>query len=284
MKKLLKIGDIYLSFTYNYSEYFADKINAYEVDSTDKDIFNMTVEVEDEIIMPGREITYQFENRIKMENEIDCYIVTMANDKIKHLLYFTRDFKEIKIFLNKDLKKRLAEFEYVLSGMLFFEIAISSNYLPLHASAINYNNFTFCLSGPSKSGKSTQSDYFIDTFKESLVINEDKPLIYFKNNSFYVTGSPWSGKNVINKNIEKKLDYIFFVNKSSENSIEELKEIEKIKLLFKNIHRPGELNLVDNTVKIINQLIKEVKIYNFNCTNDISASIYLNQFFERDSL
>jgi len=164
--------------------------------------------------------------------------------------------------------------------MLFFDIAIINNYLPVHASAINYQNLTFLLSGPSKTGKSTQTNYFLTKYPESIVINEDKPILYLKDNCFYVLGTPWSGKDVINMNLEKPLDYLFFINQAKENKVVQLDKKAKIKQIFKNIHRPSEEQLVDNLTSIVERLIEEVKIYQFDCVNDLSSAWFLKSFME----
>ena len=280
MRKHLKIANIYLDFSYQYDDYFSDKINAYETSDLNHDFIKMTVQVKDEITFPKREVTLKHENRYKLESDKDCYIVVKVEDEIKYLIYYTLDYKLIEITLNKKLRNRLAEYEYVITGMVFFDIAILNNYLPIHASAISYQNLTFLLSGPSKTGKSTQTNYFLAKYPESIVINEDKPLIFLKENSFYVSGTPWSGKDVINTNIEKRLDYIFFINQSDEKMAVELDKKTKIKHLFRNIHRPSEEHLVDNLALIIDGVIEDIKIYVFNCENDISSSEYLKKFME----
>ena len=280
MRKRLKIADIYLDFTYEYNDYFSDKINAYETSDLTHDFIKMTVNVKDDITFPKREITLRHENRYKLESDKDCYIVVKVEDEIKYLIYYTLDYKQVEITLNKKLKERLAEYEYVISGMVFFDIAILNKYLPIHASAISYQNLTFLFSGPSKTGKSTQTNYFLSKYPESIIINEDKPLVFLKDNIFYVSGTPWSGKDVINMNIEKRLDYIFFINKAEENKVVELDKKTKIKQLFRNIHRPSEEHLVDNLALIVDGVIENLEIYVYNCVNDISSSEFLKDFME----
>ncbi|MFW5794487.1 MAG: hypothetical protein ACOCV1_03280 [Bacillota bacterium] len=281
MHKYLKIANIYIDFTYQYDDYFSNKINAYEIKDTNHKFKKMIVEVKDNITYPNREKTLIYKNRFKMQSEKDTYIVTKFNDgDIKHLIYHTNNYDYIHITLNNRLKKRLAEFEYVLSGMLFFDIAISEEYLPFHASALNLDKTTFLLSGPSKSGKSTQTNYFKDLYRNTLVINEDKPIIFFEKQKSYVSGTPWSGKNVINTNIVKPLNYIFFINQAKKTEINNLTKQEKIKLIFKNIHRPGCEQLVNKMIDLINKLIDKVLIYQFNCENNNKSSRILYQFME----
>jgi hypothetical protein len=284
MHKHIKIGDIYIDLTYQYQDYFSDKIDAYVSEDLNQSYKTMSIETVQTIDMPNRPITFRYKNRYKMASDRDTYIVTMSDkgDLIKHKIYYTHDFQTIRIYLNAKLGVRLAEYEYVLSGMLFFEMALKEGYLPIHASCIHYKDHTFLLSGPSKSGKSTQTEYFMKVYPQAVIINEDKPLIYFKNHRPYVIGSPWSGKHVINTNTERPLNYLFFIHKDENNDIINLNQQEKITQVFKNIHRPGDEDLVDQMMVIVNQIIQHVSIHQFNCINDQSSAKYLLNYMEEN--
>lgn len=279
MIKYLRIGDITIKLSYQYTDYFSDKINAYEIDNC-QEYREMIIEVKDHIQLPNKPITFTYKNRLKMASSKDTTIVTMTNKKIKHMIYYTHDYQKIVITLNENIGDKLAELEYVLSGMMFFEMAMDEGYLPIHASCINVDDHTFLLSGPSKSGKSTQTNYFRSVYPQSTIINEDKPLVYLKESDIYVIGSPWSGKHVINENKAMLLTDIFFINQASNLSIKAMDKPSKLKHLFRNIHRPSEESLVDQMLDIVSTLIDQVQMYQFNCVNDIESSKYLMKFME----
>lgn len=279
MVKYLKIGEILIELTYCYDDYFQDKIDAYEVEPNQHSR-KMIVEVKDRIDKPNRAVTYTFKNRYIYDGESDFYVVTMTGEDVKHIIYYRKDYHEIRITLNSNIGKRLAEHEYVLTGMLFFEMALDQNYLPIHGSALTYRNQCLILSGPSKSGKSTQTRLFCETYPKTMVINEDKPLIYIKDGQAYVVGSPWSGKHVINENISRKLNEIFFIEQSDKLDIIELTKKQKIKSIFRNIHRPGEESLVDKMMLLVEEIIDKTSIYQFNTVLSQESSKFLYQFLE----
>lgn len=282
MVKHIRVGNIYIQLFYQYHDYFKDSLNAYETNDLNQDFRTMTIKTKDHILPPQRQTTFTFKNRIKMEGENDTYIISMVDDQIKHMIYYTHDFKNIEITLNEMLGKRLAEFEYVLSGMLFFEMALNEGYLPIHASCINQGNYTFLFSGPSKSGKSTQTNMYIGQYPDSIIINEDKPLLFNQDGHVYVIGSPWSGKHVINRNQKQKLDVIFFLKQASQLKINTLSKQEKIRHVFRNIHRPGDEYQIDQMVKVVNQLIQYVPMVEFNNILDIQSAHYINQYLEEN--
>jgi hypothetical protein len=277
MNKKIKIGNIYIDFTYQFNDYFQDELLKYLCldGNINYHIFKVIVQEEIEAPMVKNE-SFRFKNRVKMSDDYETYIITYNLDKtIKHLIYYTNDYQKIIITLTSGLGERLAEYEYVLSGMLFFEIAINNNYLPIHASALKIDDYGILLSGPSKSGKSTQTKYFLEEFPESFVVNEDKPLICLEDNEVYFYGSPWSGKNVINSNQRVRLDYILFLHKSNKTDILEIEKQSKIKELMRNIHRPGDEISIDNMFFLIDNLLKKVKILDFNCVNSsLSAQVF----------
>jgi hypothetical protein len=282
MIKYIQIGQIYIKLSYQYHDYFKDALIAYETSDLEKEFRLMTIKTEETIELPKRELTFTFKNRLKMEGINDTYIVSKDGDDIKHMIYFTHDFKKIDITLNKKLGNRLAEFEYVISGMMFFEMALNEGYLPIHASCIHQDKYTFLLSGPSKSGKSTQTSLFVQEYPDSIIINEDKPLLFNQGNHVYVIGSPWSGKHVINKNQKQKLDKIFFLKQASHLNIEELSKEEKLKYVFRNIHRPGDEYQIDQMVKVVNQMIKRVAMVKFYNILDISSPHFIKEYLEEN--
>lgn len=278
MIKYLNVAGINIKFEYNYNDFFKDKIDAYVVDEFNDDFFEIKVSLKDNIEVPEKKITLRYKNRLKMQDGLENYIVTMKPEGVKHLIYYTSDFKNIEIILNTNNKEKLAELEYVFSGMMFFEVAINSNCLPVHASAINYDDQTFLLLGPSKSGKSTHTDNFLRLFPSSIIINEDKPVLFEKNNTIYVAGSPWSGKNVINENISLPVDFLFFLNQEKSINMKELDDKSKILSLLKNCHRPGEVDSITNTTNILNRVIEKLDIYQFDNIDSIESVKFLYNF------
>jgi serine kinase of HPr protein (carbohydrate metabolism regulator) len=281
MNKLLKIGDIYIDFTYQFDSYFKDVVNAYQVDEFHQDNYKLIVSVEKDLREEEKENKFVYNDNIKWSDSEETSIITHFPDgRIKSIISYKNDYSIIKITLSEELKDKLPEYEYVLSGKMFFEIALKKKYLPIHASAIKVNGKAVLLSGPSKSGKSTQTEYFLDLNKNAYVINEDKPLLKIEDERVFVLGTPWSGKHVINANEKVLLQGIYFLNKSTQTSIDEIDRKTKLKLLMKNIHRPNDEESIDNMIEVINNLIDLGSIYHFDCENNINSARVLQTFLE----
>lgn len=283
MNKIIKINDICIDFTYQFDDYFSDTLNKYEINSPIEGYSTMRVSLKDDIKLNLEDYkSVKIKNQIIYESNQDKYIITYINDssEIKHIIYYQLNYKNIVITLNNKIGKRLAEYEYVLTGMMFLEMALYNNYLPVHASAFTVNDYTILLSAPSGVGKSTQTNYFKEVYDNIILINEDKPLLKIINGECYVIGSPWSGKDVINSNIIKKVDGIFFLNQADKLEIINLDSSQKVRLIFKNIQRPIYQELIGPLSKQIDDLIKKVNIYQFDCVNNISSSKFLYNYME----
>jgi len=282
MRKYLKIHNIYIEFTYQFHDFFSDKLTSYEI-KRNNEIFNkLSVYISDSFILPKVSENYQYSNRVFYESKTEQWIITYTHDfkQIKHMIYYKKDYTEIEIQLSPILSDRLAEYEYALSGMFFLDLAIYNGYLPIHASCLSVNDYTFFLSGPSLSGKSTQTRFFKQIFNDTVIINEDKPLIFIENDECYVCGSPWSGKDVINKNIVKKVNAIFFINQATNLKIDDLTNEKKIQLIFKNIQRPIHEKLINNLSLVIEKIVESIGIFRFNCVNDSVSARFLYNFLE----
>ena len=279
MNKQIKIGDIHIHLTYQFHDFFKNTLDKYEETVLSKDSNNLTILVKEILQVEEKENVFNYKNRIKYSDEKTTEIVTYFPDgNVKLIIRYTNDFKNIIIELNQLIGDRLAEYEYVLSGMMFFEIALRNKYLPIHASAIRINNQAILLSGPSKSGKSTQTKFFLEVEENASIINEDKPLIRIEDNKVYILGSPWSGKDVINNNLKLPLKAIFFLNKCDNSSIDIIPNKDKLKILLKNIHRPGDETNINHMVDVLKTIVEETNIYQFNCENNLNSARILNSF------
>ncbi|PKK86016.1 MAG: hypothetical protein CVV63_04695, partial [Tenericutes bacterium HGW-Tenericutes-8] len=72
----------------------------------------------------------------------------------------------------------------------------------------------------------------------------------------------------------------YFLNKSTQTSIDEIDRKTKLKLLMKNIHRPNDEESIDNMIEVINNLIDLGSIYHFDCENNINSARVLQTFLE----
>lgn len=125
----------------------------------------------------------------------------------------------------------------------------------VHGSCLYLDNIDngYLFTGPSGVGKSTHVSRLKEYYQDRLtIINDDKPFI---DKSYYLYGSPWSGKSHININNKAKLKGIFILYQSKDNKIERLEPSMAIDYLIKQIYLPKE----ESITKIVDYLISLVK-------------------------
>ncbi|PKK87358.1 MAG: hypothetical protein CVV63_01310 [Tenericutes bacterium HGW-Tenericutes-8] len=158
---------------------------------------------------------------------------------------------------------------YILLSMAFMEIALKAGFLPLHASSLLNQDEVILFSAPSKTGKSTHVNYYLNTFPHMQNLNDDKPLI----KDGFVYGTPFSGKNMLNLNAKHKLKAVVFIHQGDTNTIHKLDEDKAINQILKNMLRPSDETTWDHLIPIINQLLKQ-PLYEAYLKNE-QQSIYI---------
>ena len=90
---------------------------------------------------------------------------------------------------------------YMETGRVFCNEMLRFDGMMLHASAVMVDGRVFLFSGPCGMGKSTHANLYLELFGErASVINDDKPVLRRVNNKWYAYGTPWCGKDGINRN------------------------------------------------------------------------------------
>ena len=208
------------------------------------------------------------------------------DNNIKSMVYYDELYKEVLIYIdpNHFREESLAHAGYIYMGMLFLEISFLYDFLPLHGSAIEVNDCAVIFSAPSGTGKSTHArlwhEHYLDEVK---YINDDKPLLKVINNEIVVFGSPFSGEDKKNNNINKPLKAIIFLEQSKTNEISMLDKNLIVRLIIKNILRPEKEEFWDSILSIINFIANNIPIYKLkaNISYDAVRTVY-NKLFKGD--
>ncbi|MFW5838882.1 MAG: hypothetical protein ACOCU1_02965 [Bacillota bacterium] len=271
MKKY-NIAGIKLGFDFQYSEYFENNIEQYQIDYDEPVDYKISVKTYKHLDKPTDTPVLTYKNRFIYDfGDSEALVVLDDKGLVKQYIEYTKDHKRIDIFMTKHQKHTLAEMEYVLSGLLFLEIALKEYKLPFHASAIKHKNQAVLFSAPSGGGKSTHAHYWQMMLDDVTYINDDKPLIHKVDNQFVVSGTPWSGKDTINTNDSVPLKAIVFIEKSDTNTIEKLSTKDALHYIMRNSLRPRQKALVHNAMDLLNDIVKDIPLYLLQAKNDASS-------------
>lgn len=163
---------------------------------------------------------------------------------------------------------------YLESGIAFTAGLNKYDGMMLHSSAITLDGRAYLFSGPSGIGKSTHSKLWQKSFGERvLVINDDKPVIRKVNNIWYVYGTPWCGKDGINKNQKAPLAGICFLRQSQKNQIRRLSQFEsayRVREQSRYVFMKKED--LDISLSLLNRLVKEIPVYELENKPEVAAA------------
>lgn len=151
---------------------------------------------------------------------------------------------------------------YMDSARQFYTNLLCFDGLMLHASAVAMEGYAYLFSGPCGRGKSTHTRLWQSAFGEAAsVFNDDKPALRRLSDGWYAYGTPWCGKDGINKNEKWPLAGICFLKKAEQNRIRRLEAAEALPLLLgQTTYRlyPEKMELL---LGLVDRLLREVPVY-----------------------
>ena len=136
----------------------------------------------------------------------------------------------------------------------------------LHSAAISVDNEAYIFTADSGTGKTTHMNLWLDRFGgRAFVINGDKPILRRIDGKFHVFGTPWCGKEGLNRNVGVPLKGIGIIKRSEINKAERLGGREAFLFLLTQTIRPKETEYCESFLENMNSLISDVPVYTLSC-------------------
>lgn len=182
----------------------------------------------------------------------------------KNITFELTDTSEYSVKATED-----AYFNF-LAG-LFRSIVISNDGIIIHASTIVHQGEAITFTAASGTGKSTHTGLWMKHYPEdTVIINDDSPVIRFKDGRAFAYGAPWSGKTDINENIGAPLKAMVFIERATECSITKINSMEAFVRTLTELPKPVFKNQSDQMMEVLNKLFATVPCYLLKC--DISKT------------
>lgn len=139
--------------------------------------------------------------------------------------------------------------------------------LLFHAAVIADGEQGYGFSAPSGTGKSTHIRLWQETFGDGItVINGDKPILRRKADGWYAYGTPWCGKEGWHTNRSVRLAGLCFLERGEVDHIERLPLSETAERAIRQVIIPPSPVEALETLKLMEQLKKEVPHWKLTCT------------------
>ena len=166
---------------------------------------------------------------------------------------------------------------YLESLSIYRQIAkkiLDYNGFIMHASVVEMDGVAYAFAAHSGVGKSTHSRLWTLAFPDKAkIINGDKPLLRYLNDTLYIYGTPWCGKEAYNHNTKAPLKAVCFIERAKENSIQKLDKNSAVKRIFNQLLMPESQEQANKLFDMVEILISNTDFYTLHCNMDPAAAI-----------
>lgn len=164
------------------------------------------------------------------------------------------------------------EREYICCSAAFSRGIVEHGRFFLHASAVAYQGEAYLFSAPSGTGKSTHTGLWRKQFPGSFLLNDDKPVLWPREESITAWGTPFAGKTDLQVNLGVPVKGICFLTQGRENRIRKLPETEALAQMLNNTWRPEHNGSMERLLDLMEQVINHVPIFQMECTTQPEAA------------
>ena len=164
---------------------------------------------------------------------------------------------------------------YLESGHLFDHALVKNSGMRIHASAIAWEGKAYLFSAPCGTGKSTHRQMWQQLYGEDAIVvfNDDKPALRLLDGKWYAFGTPWCGKEGINRNVKVPLAGICFLQQGPENKIRRLSTLEILpRVTDQTVWRMDTHEELNMLMGNLDQLIQKIPIFLLECTPTTDAA------------
>ena len=155
----------------------------------------------------------------------------------------------------------LAVYRRICEAMLSFDTIL------IHGAVISVGNEAIMFSASSGTGKTTHIKKWLNSVKDTFVVNGDKPLINVSDSKVLACGTPWCGKEQMGTNAIVPLKAIVLMERGENNTIEKISFGKAFPFLLEQTFRPNDPNNMRKTLALLLKLDGKVGFYKFRFNN-----------------
>ena len=173
----------------------------------------------------------------------------------------TIDMEDLHLSKWKRLKDVDLQY-YMETGRFFCDEMLWHEGLMLHASAVMVDGQVSLFSGQCGMGKSTHAKLYLDMLGEkATIINDDKPILRRTQDGWYAYGTPWCGKDGINRNAKGPVTGICFLQRG-DSKISRLEPKESVaRILMQTQYYQTDKKQMLQLLSLVDRLAREVPIF-----------------------
>lgn len=143
----------------------------------------------------------------------------------------------------------------------------------MHSAAIEMDGGAYVFTAPSGVGKTTHIKLWKQQFGDRVqVINGDKPIYRYIEDTLYVCGTPWRGKEFMGSNRMCHVKAVCFLEQYPENHIRLLNTEEVSRRIFSQVLMPRDIESFDHFWRLLARMVTTERFYELKCNKQPEAA------------
>lgn len=272
-----KIADMIVELCGSIDNTTISKCNPYKC--SDNEVTQIKINVQlcnERFSTPDADATYGSGDEFWYYDGDHLYELLFPDDNTKFLVKidYYNNGKTIDVYLFDAKKYYGFDDTYYLSNtlsILFHYVAVANNRLVLHSSSVAADGYGVAFSANSGVGKSTHTSLWMKHVKDCIYINDDTPVLYKKDGTVYIFGTPFAGSTGINTNIAVPLKAIVFLRRGEVNTIERLDTPTALRLMMGQLVQPSAGDYFDTMLSTLSGILESVPVYELACNMEYDA-------------
>ena len=188
-----------------------------------------------------------------------------------------RKGKQITVYMNTALLPEITVANLLISARAA-ELLPEAGAFVLHASYVCHNGQAILFTAPCETGKSTQARFW-EAERNATVVNEDRVLIFKRQDGYYAGGIWATGSAGITKNVTAPIRAIVLLGQGKENRVQTPRPaIALSKLMPQCTYLDTDGKSIDRMFSILLDLIPSVRILSYDCINHPSSVADLEKY------
>ena len=165
-----------------------------------------------------------------------------------------------------DYLETLAVYRKIAVKMLDYDAFL------MHGAVVALDQKAYLFTAPSGVGKTTHTQFWLDTYPDAYILNGDKPLLRRIDGCMFACGTPWAGKEGKNQNAMLPLKAVCALFRGKENKIQKVEFQKILPLLISQSYRPTSAPEMKKTLALIQTLGSMTNFYALACNLDPDAA------------
>lgn len=197
---------------------------------------------------------------------LETRLIRARGNDVYYALYKEISDTEATVFLNA-AQSELFSLDTVFCSLFALEKRMHIKQgLILHCAYLQYNKKAILFSAPSGVGKSTQASLW-EKYKNGKVINGDRALLLYEENTWNAYGWPVCGSSEICRNFSLPIQAIVMLSQGKTNELSTLSAMQGFTEVYSQITINGwNPKAAAGTMDLIEKLIRQIPIYHLSCT------------------